>query len=113
MIQKKSLLLTKKDNIDHNMICNEENIRAILEKAFHNPICKKIMVNDFSKSHKNHHINANNGGTHIEIIIVWDGFIEFNLIQRHRMVYASLDLWKDGLHALTIKALTEKEYDVS
>lgn len=51
-------------------------------------------------------------GTHFQATVVYDGFTSQSLLQRHRMVYATLGA-KMGreIHALSIRALTSAEWD--
>ena len=50
--------------------------------------------------------------THFNVIIVAAHFAGLTRVQRHRAVYAALDAeLKDGVHALTFKALTPEEWD--
>jgi stress-induced morphogen len=48
-------------------------------------------------------------GVHLEAVVVWSGFVEMSLIDRHRKVYACVqDLLDSGeLHALAIKTKVE------
>lgn len=46
-------------------------------------------------------------GSHFEAVIVSTGFEGKSLLQRHRMVYATLgDAMQSAIHALTMKTLT-------
>ncbi|KAL9641834.1 hypothetical protein ABK040_011819 [Willaertia magna] len=71
------------------------------------------------QSHKHaHHIevknnNAMSGGeTHFDVTIVSEVFEGKKLIERHRMVNELLkDEFNSGLHALSIKAKTNKEFN--
>jgi len=50
--------------------------------------------------------------THFNLIIVAEAFAGKNLVGRHRVIYAALgDELKNGLHALTMKTLTPKEWE--
>ena len=64
--------------------------------------------NDESK-HLNH--RTYDGGMHLKALIVTDDFIDMNLINRHKLVYKILNHYlKNGIHALSMYTLTEKEY---
>ncbi len=67
-------------------------------------------IKDFTGRHLNH--KQNEGGFHIEAIIVSDNFINKSLIERHRLVYSSLsDLMKHEIHAFSMKTLTADEWE--
>ncbi|MGH8373450.1 MAG: BolA family protein [Gammaproteobacteria bacterium] len=54
--------------------------------------------------------HAHAGGGHFTVRITSAAFRGKPRLQRHRMVYASLEpLMQDGIHALSIKALTPEE----
>jgi BolA protein len=49
--------------------------------------------------------------THFNVVIVSAAFAGQSLVARHRAVYAALDAeLKEGVHALTLKALTPEEW---
>ena len=67
-------------------------------------------IKDFTGRHLNH--KQNDGGFHLEAIIVSDNFINQTLIERHRIVYKALgDLMNHEIHAFSMKTLTIKEWN--
>lgn len=67
-------------------------------------------IKDFTGRHLNH--KQNDGGFHLEAIIVSDNFINQTLIERHKIVYKALgDLMKHEIHAFSMKTLTIKEWN--
>ena len=74
--------------------------------------CLKIEhfeVKDFTGRHLNHKLN--DGGFHLETIIVSDDFKDKSLIERHKMVYKAVgNLMKHEIHALSMKTLTIIEW---
>jgi BolA family transcriptional regulator, general stress-responsive regulator len=93
----------------------EDDIRVNLEKHFNTPSIFLLEVKDKSYLHQGHgdfkKISGILKGTHIDLTLVWEGFQSLNLLQRHRMIYDALNyLLKSHIHALSINALTEKEY---
>ena len=67
-------------------------------------------IKDFTGRHLNH--KQNDGGFHLEAIIVSDNFINQTLIERHKIVYKALgDLMNHEIHAFSMKTLTIKEWN--
>lgn len=67
-------------------------------------------LKDFTGRHLNH--KQNDGGFHLEAIIVSDDFMGKSLIERHRVVYRCLDkLMKHEIHAFSMKTLTSEEWN--
>ena len=66
-------------------------------------------VKDFTGKHLNHKLN--DGGFHLETVIVSDDFKDKSLIERHKMVYKAVgNLMKHEIHALSMKTLTIIEW---
>ena len=66
-------------------------------------------VKDFTGRHLNHKLN--DGGFHLETVIVSDDFKDKSLIERHKMVYKAVgNLMKHEIHALSMKTLTIIEW---
>ena len=66
-------------------------------------------IKDFTGRHLNH--EQHDGGFHLEAIIVSNDFTDKSLIERHKLVYASLgDLMKHEIHAFSMKTLTNDEW---
>ena len=81
-----------------------------IEQVLKNSIkVENFEVKDFTGRHLNH--EQHDGGFHLEAIIVSDDFLEKNLIERHKIVYAALvDLMKHEIHAFSMKTLTIQEW---
>lgn len=66
-------------------------------------------IQDDSALHAGH--AGNTGGGHYTVTIVSDIFMDLPLIKRHRLVYdATRALLAERIHALSIKAYTESEW---
>ncbi len=67
---------------------------------------------DESRKHKGH-IDGNENESHFKLMVVSNKFVGQNIIDRHKLVYSLLEyeLAAGGLHALSISALTEEEYN--
>ena len=86
---------------------NKEKIEEILRGQLK---VYKLELIDESFKHAGHNDDAKKGGTHMQLLIVSDDFKGRRLIERHKLIYKILDdQFKDGLHALAIKALTIEE----
>ena len=84
----------------------EEQILSRLKKDLN---IKHFEVKDFTGRHLNHKLN--DGGFHLETIIVSDDFKDKSLIERHKMVYKAVgNLMKHEIHALSMKTLTIIEW---
>lgn len=72
----------------------------------------KIDLIDESYKHKGH-IDGNEHETHFKLMIVSNNFIGQTIVNRHKMIYSHLseELTVGGLHALSISALTEEEFN--
>ncbi|KAI9011177.1 bola-like protein-domain-containing protein [Gaertneriomyces semiglobifer] len=74
---------------------------------------KHIAVEDESHKHAGHAAmkGLNARETHFKVLVVSDLFEGKRLVQRHQMVYSTLDdEIKGGVHALSITAKTPTEY---
>jgi BolA protein len=70
----------------------------------------KIEVRDDSHQHAGHE-GARSGGGHFAVVIVAPAFQGKTAVQRHQMIYQSLnDMMKKEIHALSIQALTPEEF---
>ena len=84
----------------------EEQILNRLKKDLN---IKHFEVKDFTGRHLNHKLN--DGGFHLETVIVSDDFKDKSLIERHKMVYKAVgNLMKHEIHALSMKTLTTIEW---
>lgn len=78
-----------------------------------------LVLNLEDQSHRHaHHVemknsnSSSNGETHFDLLIVSESFEGKKLIERHRMVNEVVsEEFKNGLHALSIKAKTPSEYE--
>jgi len=62
-----------------------------------------------NESHK--HSVPKNSETHFNVIIISASFENLSRVKRHRAVHEALDhALKNGVHALTLKLLTPKEF---
>jgi BolA protein len=87
-----------------------EMIREKITSALH-PHHLEII----DESHKHvGHTGARQGGGHYRVSIVSDSFNGKGPVERHRMVYASLnDAMQCEIHALSIKACTPEEFNAN
>ena len=84
----------------------EEQVLSRLKKDLN---IKHFEVKDFTGRHLNHKLN--DGGFHLETVIVSDDFKDKSLIERHKMVYKAVgNLMKHEIHALSMKTLTIIEW---
>ena len=84
----------------------EEQILSRLKRDLN---IKHFEVKDFTGRHLNHKLN--DGGFHLETVIVSDDFKDKSLIERHKMVYKAVgNLMKHEIHALSMKTLTIIEW---
>jgi len=89
------------------MSSREEQIRELLEKQFQPP---SLEIIDDSWKHAGHAGAKEHGGGHFSVEIVSESFAGKNRIQRHRMVYSTLEkLFGPTIHAVNIRALTTEE----
>ena len=73
------------------------------------PVYFKIY--DDSHSHSGHHDISVAKDTHFHIVIVSARFTGHKLVDRHKMVYKLCEsFFSDGMHALKLKLLSEKEW---
>ena len=49
--------------------------------------------------------------SHFKLIVVSDAFKDLSNVKRHQLVYRSLDKIMDEIHALSIHAFDEREYN--
>lgn len=87
----------------------KEQILNLLRETFQ---LDHLEIKDDSHKHAGHAGAREHGGGHFSILIVSDDFKGKTLVQRHRMIYKSLDQIKEKIHALAIQAKTIQEYMV-
>ena len=87
----------------------KNKIKGILIKKL-NAIHVEVL--DKSNEHAEHPEAQKSSGGHYSVLIVSDQFQWKSLIERHRMVYEALASLKNEIHALAIKALTKKEWEM-
>ena len=81
----------------------EERLREVLSAE------RMLVVNESDQ-----HNVAAGSETHWNVIVVADAFSDQNTLARHRAVYAALAAeLDDGIHALTMKALTPEEWEAA
>ena len=86
----------------------KDKINEILTKQFD---ITHLEVIDDSAKHAGHAGAMESGGGHFFVTIVSNDFEGKNLLTRHRMVNTALkEELKAAIHALGIKALTQKEF---
>ena len=69
-----------------------------------------LSVSDESAKHAGHAGARPSGETHYDIHIVSEQFTGLSRVERQRRIYAALDAeFQNGLHALSLKALTPEE----
>ena len=72
---------------------------------------KSLILNSIKNSEVEVHSEDN---VHFEATIISDSFNQKSLLERHKMIYASLgDKMSQEIHALTINALTPDENENS
>ncbi|MBC8346760.1 MAG: BolA family transcriptional regulator [Candidatus Marinimicrobia bacterium] len=85
------------------------------EETIKNKISKYIDLIHFDirdKTGKHIHHRNFDGGLHLSIILVSDGFLGLPLLNRHQLVYKALGtLIKNEIHALSIKTYTSEEWE--
>ncbi len=87
----------------------EDRIRQKLAQGLQ-PLMLEI-VND-SARHAGHAGDDGSGESHFRVTVVSDKFNGKNRVERQRMVYDLLDEEMAGeIHALSVKAMSEEEYD--
>ncbi|MHB1566687.1 MAG: BolA family protein [Acidiferrobacter sp.] len=64
---------------------------------------EELEVSDDSRQHAGH-AEAGEGG-HYAVVIVAERFRDCSLLERHRLVYDALTPLRQGIHALSIRAL--------
>jgi BolA family transcriptional regulator, general stress-responsive regulator len=70
---------------------------------------QSINIRDDSSLHAGH-VGARGGGGHFTVQIISEQFSGKSTLERHRMVYQSVeDLMPGEIHALSIQALTPEE----
>ena len=84
--------------------------RRIREKLMVSLQPKRLDVVNESHMHSGHAGDNGTGQTHFAVLIVSDAFAGQARVARHRLVNEALaDEFRDGVHALSIKALTVDE----
>ena len=84
--------------------------RRIREKLIVALQPKRLDVVNESHMHSGHAGDNGTGQTHFSILIVAEAFAGKSRVARHRLVNDALaDEFRDGVHALSIKALTVEE----
>ncbi len=85
--------------------------KAELERLLSALEPRLIELHDMSASHKNH-VEGGGKETHFRLLIVAERFINLSSLERQRLIHRCLGTaWREGLHALEIKAQTPNEYN--
>jgi len=85
-----------------------DKLKAILEATL---AAEHVAVRDDSAQHRGHAGVKPSGGGHYAVIVVADAFEGKMLLDRHRAVYAVVDMENNAeIHALSIKAYTPVEW---
>jgi BolA protein len=86
----------------------KDKIEQILKEHFD---VIHLEIEDLSHLHAGHADVKESGGGHYKILIVSDDFYDQTSIQRHRAINQALKHeFKNGIHALSIKAFTGEEF---
>ena len=58
-------------------------------------------------------VRCSGDGYHFELLVIWSGFSDKNTVQRQQIIYQHIgEFIKNGsIHALSIKAFTQEEWD--
>jgi len=87
---------------------NSKKIQDILQNKF-SPDYIKIV--DESERHRGHAGQKESGGSHHTVILVSDFFEGKTLLERHRAVYAAVEMdVNESIHALQVRVYTSKEW---
>lgn len=84
--------------------------RRITEKLTRALTPSRLDVANDSHQHRGHAGDNGTGETHFSVLVVSTAFAGKSRVARHRLVNDALaDEFRDGVHALAIKALTPDE----
>ena len=81
-------------------------IADILNKEF-NPVSLKIINESFM------HNVPHGSESHFKIVVVTDDFNNIPILQRHKLIYKNLNGLMDKIHALSIHAFSEEEFELN
>ncbi len=82
----------------------------ILQKLSEKFSPQELEVIDESDRHKGHAGHDGGGESHFQVMIVSESFAGKGRVERHRMVYETLDAEiRERIHALSIKAFSPSE----
>ena len=85
----------------------EQNIANQIESILHQSIDASLL--QVINESKNHSRAGDN--THFKVVIVSDDFIKQSMIQRHKKLNTMLEEIFKQVHALSIRAYTQTEWD--
>lgn len=95
------------------MMSQAERIREIRERLTVNLLPLQLDISDDSHQHVGH-AGARGGAGHFTVHITTAAFTDKPLIERHRMIYESLqDMMHTEIHALSIQARSPDELQAS
>jgi len=84
----------------------------LIEQHVHDAMpVSHMQVEDESHLHAGHE-GAKSGLGHFSLLVVSEIFADMSPLQRHRLINQAMgNLFKTDIHALTIQAMTQVEYD--
>ncbi len=113
--RKKFTIVTKKKGAKNSpplaLLVDEDNTASEIMKRIRSALSpKNLALKNISAAHKKHKGAKKHGGGHYALIVVSDSFHGLGKIQREEWISSLLkDLYKDKIHALTMKLQTPEE----
>ncbi|KRX01198.1 BolA protein [Pseudocohnilembus persalinus] len=85
-----------------------------IEQRIENKIVAQFNPSYFEIQNESKRHSRPGNQTHFNVVIVSNAFEKKNAVQKHQMVYKILgEEFQDGLHAITITAKTQEQWDQS
>ena len=86
----------------------------LIEKKIINSLNENFKLTSLKIVNESFMHNAPEGSeSHFKIVIVSDNFIKKSLIQRHKEIYKALGEVMNDIHALSIHAFDNKEFELN
>ena len=86
----------------------------LIEKKIINSLNENFKLTSLKIVNESFMHNAPEGSeSHFKIVIVSDNFIKKSLIQRHKEIYKALGEIMNDIHALSIHAFDNKEFELN
>ena len=86
----------------------------LIEKKIINSLNKNFKLTSLKIVNESFMHNVPEGSeSHFKIVIVSDNFIKKSLIQRHKEIYKALGEIMNDIHALSIHAFDNKEFELN